>query len=212
MKYFITIVLSLIYQLGVSQNITQIRTFPSNPTTIDSVFLIADLQFNSSGCDLDTKSHQINGTSIVASTHHCVGIATAICNTTDTFALGILNAGSYNVILNLTSGGSPAPCTPGIIADDIDTLSFTVTPSLGLEDNVLPSFGVYPNPAKDFITLSDAYQQVVKSLKIFTLTGALVFESNTPKERIDVSKLPPGVYYIELYHNKGILTENFIKD
>ena len=212
MKNLTTTVFILFCQLGFSQSIMQLRTFPSNPTTTDTELLIADLSFTSSGCALDNKSHSINGFTIGASTQHCVGVAQAICNTADTFVLGVLNTGKYNVSLTLSSGGSPVPCSPGIVPNDTDTMSFTVQTTLGIEDRVLPSFSIYPNPAKDVIDLSDAYKQIVKSLKVVTVTGAVVFESNNPRESIDVSGFAPGVYYVELYHSTGVLTEKFIKD
>jgi hypothetical protein len=207
----VTLFLSFYFSVS-SQNITQLRTFPVNPTSNDTVLLIADLQFNSSSCLLDTKFHQVNGNSIVASTQHCVGVAQAICNTTDTFSLGLLPTGRYTVDLTLNTGAGPTPCTPGIVPSDSDTLSFVVQTTLGIQDQVLPSFTIYPNPAKDFIVLSEEYQKMVSSLKVFNVAGAVVLESDTPKERINVSQLTPGVYTMELHHKTGVITEKFIKD
>lgn len=212
MKALATILFAMLCIGATAQNITQLRTFPINPTSNDTVLLIADLQFNTTSCDLDTKSHQVNGNSIVANTQHCVGIAQAICNTTDTFILGVLPTGRYTVNLTLNTGGAPVPCTPGIVPSDNDTMSFVVQTILGIQDQVLPSFTIYPNPANDFIVLSDEYQKVVSSLKVFNVAGAVVLESDTPKERIDVSQLTPGVYTMELHHKTGVITEKFIKD
>ncbi len=212
MKALNTIVLLALAITGTAQSITQLRVDPANPTVNDTVLLIADLQFRSSACVLDNKSHTIIGNSIVASTQHCVGIAQAICNTADTFVLGVLNSGRYTVDLTLSSGAGPVPCTPGIAPSDTDTMSFRVQTVLGIKDQVLPSFSLYPNPAKDIIDLSDAYKQMVTSLKVLSATGAIVLESDNPNESIDVSDLAPGVYYVELYHKTGVFTEKFIKD
>ena len=212
MKALATILFAMLCIGATAQNITQLRTFPLNPTSNDTVLLIADLQFSSSGCALDTKSHQVNGYSIVASTQHCVGIAQAICNATDTFVLGVLPTGRYTVNLTLNTGAGPIPCTPPGVPSDSDTMSFVVQTTLGIQDQVLPSFTIYPNPAKDFIVLSDEYQKVVSSLKVFNVAGAVVLESETPKKRIDVSQLTPGVYTMELHHKTGVITEKFIKD
>lgn len=212
MRYFFTIVLTFTSIIVFSQNITQLRTFPAQPTAADTVLVIADLQFNYSSCILDNKYHQINGTTITASTHHCVGIAAAICNTTDTFYLGVLNAGTYNFNLTLSSGRSTSPCSAGIVADDLDTLLFTVQTALGLEDQVLPRFAIFPNPAKDFIELSNAYQQVIKSVRVLNATGALVLEADVKGSNINVSDLTPGIYYLELHHEDGVITEKFVKE
>ena len=212
MKSLTTILLVVLGVTSTAQNITQLRTHPANPTINDTILLIADLQFNTTSCDLDSKFHQVIGNSILASTQHCVGIGQAICNTIDTFILGVLPTGRYTVNLTLNTGGGPAPCTAGIIPSDNDTMSFMVQTILGIDDHVLPSFTIYPNPAKDIIDLSDAYKQMVSSIKIITTTGALVFESDQPKEIIDVSDFVPGIYYIELYYSTGVFTEKFIKD
>ena len=95
-------------------------------------------------------------TNITTSTHHCVGIGAAICNSLDKFTLGVLNAGTYSLNLTLSSGKSTSPCLPGIVSDDLDTLLFTVQNTLGIEGQVLPSFTIFQNPAKDVIKLSDA--------------------------------------------------------
>ncbi len=212
MKYISSIILICITQFVVAQSIVQLRTVPSSPLSTDTVYVLADLQFPSSDCVLDTKSHQINGNTISASSHHCVGIATAICNATDTFKLGVLGSGSYTFSITLTNGGGQVPCSPGIVISDMDTLTFSVQSSLGIKDVVLPSFSVYPNPAQDFVRLSDAYHPIAKTVKIVAVTGAVVVESDTPKEKIDVSGLTPGVYTIEIYHNTGMATAKFVKE
>ena len=212
MKYISLIVLVVLNQFLMAQSIVQLRTLPSSPLATDTVYVLADLQFAYSGCVLDTKSHQINGNSISASSHHCTGIAAAICNTTDTFKLGVLGSGNYTFTLTLTNGGGAVPCSPGIAISDMDTLTFSVQSILGIEAVVVPNFSVYPNPAQDFIALSDAYHPIAKTVKIVIVNGAVVYESDKPKEKMDVSGLAPGVYTIEIYHNTGMVVEKFVKE
>tara|TARA_B110000046_G_scaffold129427_1_gene135907 strand:+ start:306 stop:734 length:429 start_codon:yes stop_codon:yes gene_type:complete len=88
----------------------------------------------SSGCPLDMKSHSVLGNNIVASTQHCIGIAAAICNTTDTFKLNPLAVGTYTFDLTLSSGAGGPPCTAGIVADDNDVITFNVDNSVGIEE------------------------------------------------------------------------------
>jgi len=197
---------------AISQNITQLRTYPANPTTSDTVYVLADLQFAYNHCVLDNNNHQINGNSIYAYTHHCMGIAAAICNATDTFKLGVLTDGNYSFNLTLAHGGGAVPCSPGWAPSDLDTLNFTVQSTLAIEDVISPSFSVYPNPAQDVIALSDAYHPITTSIKIVSVLGAVVFESYFPKEMIDVSEFAPGVYTMEIYHKTGMVVEKFIKE
>ena len=212
MRNFLFTAFILIIQPSVAQTITQLRTFPANPTIADTIYLIADLQFRSTACELDHKSISVSGNSIVASTQHCVGIATAICNSSDTFILGSLAAGRYTVDLSLSSGNAPVPCSPGIIPSDTDTMSFVVQSALGIDDVDLRSYTVYPNPAGDYIVLSDAYRQMARSVKIISVTGAVVLEIESITDQIDISDLAPGVYSIEIFHSNGSIVEKFMKE
>ena len=107
---------------------------PLNPNNTDTVYVYAELLFASSGCLLDMKSHSVSGNNIVASTQHCLGMLTAICNTTDTFKLNPLAVGTYTFDLTLSSGLGPPPCTAGIISDDNYVFTFDVVTSVGIEE------------------------------------------------------------------------------
>ena len=108
--------------------------FPTYPTETDTVYIYADLMFSSSDCDCLTKIDYRSGNSITASTQHCLGMLSTICNTTDTFKFDPLPAGSYTFDLTLSSGFGGPPCSPGIIPDDYDTITFNVSAFVGIED------------------------------------------------------------------------------
>ena len=118
-------ILSSIFSLTIS---------PVNPNNTDTVYIYAELLFTSTGCPLDIKSYNIVGNNILASTQHCLGIAAAICNTTDTFKLNPLLVGTYLFDLTLSSGGGGPPCASGIIPDDNDVISFNVVASVGIKE------------------------------------------------------------------------------
>ncbi len=100
---------------------------PSQPTTDDTIYVFADVQFSSSGCQVDNALHSVIGNSIMASAHHCLGMLSTICNTTDTFVILPLASGTYTFDLTLTSGFGGPPCTAGIIPDDNQNFQFTVS-------------------------------------------------------------------------------------
>mgnify|MGYP000871379048 FL=1 len=116
-------------------SISSLIVAPANPNNTDTVYIYAELLFTSSGCPLDFKSFNILGNNILASTQHCIGIAAAICNTTDTFKLNPLLAGTYLFDLTLSSGGGGPPCTAGIVPDDNDIISFSVVNSVGVKEH-----------------------------------------------------------------------------
>ena len=119
-------ILSSIFSLTIS---------PVNPNNTDTVYIYAELSFTSTGCPLDVKSYSITGNNIFASTQHCIGIATTICNTTDTFKLNPLIVGAYLFDLTLSSGGGVPPCTAGIVPNDNDIITFNVVSSVGIEEH-----------------------------------------------------------------------------
>lgn len=121
----------LFFTIGLStaihaQSITNITQWPTNPSSNDTIYFYADLQFPSSDCQLDFASHTIVGNTIIANTHHCLGMLSAMCNATDTFMLLPLPSGSYTFDLTLTSGFGGPPCTPGIAIDDNMVFTFSV--------------------------------------------------------------------------------------
>ena len=69
-------------------------------------------------------------------------------------------------------------------------------------------FDVYPNPAKNNVTVSwDSGISVVKSISIVDLNGRVVQSSIPEKEtqqtELDVSTLSPGVYAIQVENLEG---------
>jgi len=151
MKTLYTLILALlITPLSYGQNqILNLELIPANPTSSDSVKVVAHLSFSSGSCELDTKDVIQTGTTFAANSHHCLGLATYICEAKDTFSLGVLPDDTYTFYIGLSTGGAPAPCTPGIISDDTDTLQFSV----GVPNSINPiaqkhDFRFYPNPAQ----------------------------------------------------------------
>ncbi len=100
---------------------------------------------------------------------------------------------------------------------------FTITGPTSVDDNSLSKLQIYPNPANDFITISfsdlDAKNGNINDykLKIFDLLGIGIVQisgiSTDKVIRMDISKLPAGVYYISLDSNNGLssIVEKLVK-
>jgi len=71
------------------------------------------------------------------------------------------------------------------------------------------SIDVFPNPAKDFISLSESYDYV----RIFNNFGVLkrLIEDYQRENKIEISNLPSGIYYVELFGNNTRTRGQFIK-
>lgn len=195
MKHLFTfLLLTFSAQTFAQSTIISLSVSPPNPTTTDNIQIIAELSFPSSNCDLDFKNHNVVGVSINASTHHCLGLLGAICNTADTFEVGQLPADTYTFQLVLTSGFGGPGCSPGIVADDSDQLTFTVSGSVGINElSVDPNFA-FPNPASNKLFL----KQALKDAAIITdVSGAIVLNIEANSTEIDVSELPAGIYFLK---------------
>jgi len=72
-------------------------------------------------------------------------------------------------------------------------------------------FAVYPNPAHDILNIS-ATGLTIDNLKVYSLSGQLLFSSNENTHILNVSSLPKGLYLLEIATDKGRQIQKFIKN
>jgi hypothetical protein len=72
------------------------------------------------------------------------------------------------------------------------------------------SFSVYPNPAAG--TLAIESDEMIEKMVILDLTGKTVKEIYSGHNKIDVSSLIPGLYFIQASTRNGVVSRNFIKE
>ncbi|MFA6200694.1 MAG: C25 family cysteine peptidase [Bacteroidales bacterium] len=72
------------------------------------------------------------------------------------------------------------------------------------KDNII----VYPNPAKDFITVSNIENN--SAIKIFDAVGRIYYSSNNLINNVNVSSFPNGVYYMLIKSDNNISTKKII--
>lgn len=78
----------------------------------------------------------------------------------------------------------------------------TVTKILGLIDPKLDLFKMYPNPVSDYLTIELASDIQNYEIRIFDVVGKEVFARKNRTD-LDVSKLSPGIYEVQLNYGKG---------
>lgn len=71
------------------------------------------------------------------------------------------------------------------------------------------SFRIYPNPVSAYLTLE--LDLKINAIKVMDVSGNFV-DVIWEEPMLDVSKLSSGLYFIEVYTDKGMFTEQFIKD
>lgn len=81
--------------------------------------------------------------------------------------------------------------------------------SLLLLDNfVLESFNLYPNPASDVLNIKLNHDLILETVTLFNNLGQIVKASN--KYTLNVDDLTPGVYFVEVKTNQGKATKKVI--
>ncbi len=80
-----------------------------------------------------------------------------------------------------------------------------ITGAESKEINFSKNLIIYPNPARDFITIESPYDNVL--FQVFDITGKLVLEESLKLKlkMIDISKLSQGIYQYQLLDNSFLL-------
>lgn len=112
----------------------------------------------------------------------------------------IVAPGVYSITMTATLG----------TATVTRTFQLTVTSNLSVAQNVKQNVVIYPNPAKNQITIKGEFESN-ESITIYNLLGQKVIERNSisNEEKVDITKLADGVYTI--YFNASKASYKFIK-
>jgi hypothetical protein len=79
-----------------------------------------------------------------------------------------------------------------------------------IDEISLKNIMVYPNPTTDFINIHLKSKSPITKIKIFSILGVKMMEADY-NDKIDVSELPTGVYFIQVECGGVIVSEKFIK-
>jgi len=82
---------------------------------------------------------------------------------------------------------------------------------LGINESESILFSIYPNPVKNYITIQSEPNEF-NNIKVFNILGQLIETFNPENNRIDVSFLNSGVYFLQLNSTSKKVTVKFIKE
>jgi len=98
------------------------------------------------------------------------------------------------------------------ITDEVGNYAFYQdTPIFGVNDLVQSKSIVYPNPVSDVLFISSE-KITIEYLSVFSISGKLVLEQRNIDNSIDVSALPPGMYFLEVTSENDKAVQKFIKE
>ena len=96
----------------------------------------------------------------------------------------------------------------------ICTLSLSaqeLTGPANLREEASPSFKLYPNPTYDgTVYISTKNNNSTKDIVIYDVFGALVLQDKISSNRLNVSKLSPGVYAVQVTENKKVRSRKLV--
>ena len=199
-KLLLTTLLLVGYQITSSaQFINNLRIAPPNPSSNDSIYLIASCYFQSGDCSQKTLNYSIINDTIDCDAIHCIGLLSYICYDEDTFSIGQLPAGNYNFRYFVNAGFGMNPCTPGIVPGPSDYLNFTVTTTSGIANTSYQEIVMGPNPCTEFIDIKCLGNEE-KEVFILDRTGRVcVQQLNTGNNiHLRTDELAPGIYLIKI--------------
>ncbi len=99
------------------------------------------------------------------------------------------------VVVQFGGEGHLVPCQ--FYFDDIDLLIDVI----GVPEIEVSQFELFPNPAQDFIGVSNF--GLIETISIFTMTGSKVLSENQTDGIINISDLKPGIYLMVIMDENG---------
>ncbi len=127
--------------------------------------------------------------------------------TTHTAPFTATTAGIYYFGIH---NNTPAGATETFLFID----SIGITSNLSVNDNLVNSLAVYPNPSKDLINISNNQNATINSIEMTDLNGRVVKTQmiNGTEGQISISDLSAGVYMMKVVTDQGTATKKVIKE
>ncbi|WP_185965574.1 T9SS type A sorting domain-containing protein [Flavobacterium zepuense] len=95
----------------------------------------------------------------------------------------------------------------------IDNVAYNGT--LGVKTSLMSSLSVYPNPAKDVVTIANSDSALINSVQVADINGRVVKTANfsgLANVQVNVADLANGVYMMTVASDKGTSTQKIVKN
>ena len=90
----------------------------------------------------------------------------------------------------------------------VTVMYYDLLTNVDREPEVSISFDLHPNPASDYLTITT--QEEIESISILSLEGRLIEKHQT--KNIDLTRIPNGLYLVQVKTDKGVGYKRFVKD
>jgi len=89
------------------------------------------------------------------------------------------------------------------------TTSYEFT-TLSTPEEITIDFAIYPNPTTDNLFINQV--QDLTKVEVINMNGQLVLSKNNNLEKINVSRLQNGMYFLKIYTENGSSSKKFVKE
>ncbi|RZJ33264.1 MAG: T9SS type A sorting domain-containing protein, partial [Chryseobacterium sp.] len=90
------------------------------------------------------------------------------------------------------------------------TVAVTQTGILGSQESKLFVTVLYPNPTSDILNIQT--EQKISRVEIYDTAGKLVKAKSGNENKIGISQLTNGLYFIKIYSDGAVINSKFIKN
>lgn len=91
----------------------------------------------------------------------------------------------------------------------IDNLTLTGSSITSTEENEIQALSFFPNPAENIISFKSTYP--VELINVYDPCGKLIISEIPTENKLDVSQLESGIYFVELYSKNESARQQIIK-
>lgn len=187
--------------------ITTVEVLPQNPNVSDNIQIATHVATPNNGAFINHQFHWENDTLVVEACYYS-GFLTVITEIYDTIEIGQIAEGDY--VLEFVASTSIYEDSCVISESQSHTMPFSVSNSVGLLPNESVQSILYPNPSKEWVTLTGVSEKSM--VGIYSLDGKKV---NVPQYIsgndvvLDIRALAAGIYEV-LNYLEGEMPSRFL--
>jgi len=90
------------------------------------------------------------------------------------------------------------------------TANIEIRITVGIDDSLSNQLQIFPNPTHTELFIKTDLQ--IEKVEIYSIIGTLLLSENNFKEKISVSALPTGIYFLKVYTDKGMVVSKVVKE
>ena len=114
------------------------------------------------------------------------------------------------VTTNLTAAIRAIAVKPGWTNSSIRTIAFIPSVSISDSEALSSQVNIFPNPTRDYVNIE--YDGTAKVF-LYTISGMLLYERTfTGNKKVSLEAFPSGLYLLKIVSERGVLTQQIIKN